>query len=122
MMETRYQTPATVAALLTLAAMALQPMEASPAIARASSYESFQSPSANIYCGIGLADTTTFTACEIVDHAWAAPPRPMQCMGGVGGPVHHASTRSAGNEVGQRTLRDDVHGQQHRSLFPSLAR
>jgi hypothetical protein len=35
MMETRYRTPATVAARLALAAMALQPMEASPALARA---------------------------------------------------------------------------------------
>jgi len=35
MMETRYRTPATMAARPTLAAMALQPMEASPALVRA---------------------------------------------------------------------------------------
>jgi hypothetical protein len=35
MMKIRYRTPATVAARLALAAMALQPMEASPELARA---------------------------------------------------------------------------------------
>jgi hypothetical protein len=35
MMKIRYRTPATAAARLALAAMALQPMEASPALARA---------------------------------------------------------------------------------------
>jgi hypothetical protein len=44
------QTKATVAVSLTLAAMALSPFAA---IARAEPYYAFQSPSANVYCGIG---------------------------------------------------------------------
>jgi hypothetical protein len=75
------QTKATVAVSLTLAAMALSPFAA---IARAEPYYAFQSPSANVYCGLGQSDATTFAVCEIRDHTWAAPPRPTPCMGGWG--------------------------------------
>ncbi|OBJ52573.1 hypothetical protein A9W95_01740 [Mycobacterium sp. 1423905.2] len=47
--------------------------------ARARDFQTFQVPSGNIYCGIGMSDTTAFAACEIRDHDWAAPPRPSSC-------------------------------------------
>ena len=72
---------ATVAVSLSVAAMALSPCAA---IARAEPYYSFQSPSGNVYCGLGQSDATTFAACEIRDHTWVAPPRPTPCMGGWG--------------------------------------
>jgi len=71
---------ATVAVCVTLAAVAL----ALASHARADSYESFQTPSGNIYCGIGMSNTTAFADCEIRDHTWVAPPRPTPCMGAWG--------------------------------------
>jgi hypothetical protein len=72
---------ATVAVSLTLAAMVSSPFAA---VARAEPYCAFQSPSANVYCGLGQSDATTFAVCEIRDHTWAAPPRPTPCVGGWG--------------------------------------
>jgi uncharacterized protein DUF6636 len=75
-----------VAVALTVAATVLSPFAA---VARAGGeYYAFQSPSGNVYCGlgesVGQSDTTTFAVCEIRDHTWAAPPRPNPCMGGWG--------------------------------------
>lgn len=79
------QTTATAAIWMTFAALVLPPFAA---VARAEPYYSFQSPSGNVYCGLGqaqdLSGATTFAVCEIRDHAWAAPPRPTPCMGGWG--------------------------------------
>ncbi|OBG41287.1 DUF6636 domain-containing protein [Mycobacterium sp. E3198] len=69
-----------VAASLTLAAMAVP----AAGTARADSYQSFQSPSGNIDCGLFSMDNDTVAMCEIRDHTWAPPPRPSPCMGGFG--------------------------------------
>ncbi|WP_142282240.1 DUF6636 domain-containing protein [Mycobacterium sp. IEC1808] len=71
----------TAAVSLTLAAMVLSPFAPT---AHAEPYYAFQSPSGNVYCGLGQSDATTFAACEIRDHTWPAPPRPNPCMGGWG--------------------------------------
>jgi hypothetical protein len=79
------ETTATAAVWMTFAAMALSP---SAAVAHAEPYYSFQSPSGNVYCGLGQAEDqsgdTTFAVCEIRDHTWAAQPRPTPRMGGWG--------------------------------------
>jgi hypothetical protein len=79
------RTTATAAVWMTFAAMVSSPLAA---VARAEPYYSFQSPSGNVYCGLGQAQDqsggTTFAVCEIRDHTWAAPPRPTPCMGGWG--------------------------------------
>jgi hypothetical protein len=72
-MPAMMQRTATVAVLLTLAAMVLSPFAA---VARAEPYYSGQSQ--------GQPDATTFAVCEIRDHTWVAPSRPTPCMGGWG--------------------------------------
>lgn len=72
-----------VAVLLIFAAMALP----SVGIARAGgAYYPFQSPSGNVYCGLGDSpgQSGAVAICEIRDHTWVAPPRPTPCMGGWG--------------------------------------
>ncbi|MGA7052980.1 MAG: hypothetical protein WBZ37_17270 [Mycobacterium sp.] len=71
----------TAAVLLAVGATALMP--AAPT-ACADSHQSFQSPSANIDCGIGSSNGTTFAACEIRDYTWTPPLRPTPCMRGFG--------------------------------------
>jgi hypothetical protein len=128
-----------------LAAMVSSPFAA---VARAEPYYAFQSPSANVYCGLGQADVSTFAVCEIRDHTWAAPPRPTPCMGDWGdrisirqggapqmschtdtlkdpaSPVlEYGQTRVAQRtHVRQRNLGHDMHGPRQRSLFPPRAR
>ena len=76
---------AAAAVLLALAGMALPLMGSSTAISRADPYESFQSPSHNVYCAIGHLYDTAYAECEVVDHTWAAPPRPATDCTGVFG-------------------------------------
>jgi hypothetical protein len=73
-----------IALSLAVAAMALQLTGPSAVIAHADSYDAFQSPSENIYCGLSQTGTGTDAVCEVADHTWAAPPRPTPCMGAWG--------------------------------------
>jgi hypothetical protein len=50
----------------------------------ADSFYQFQSPSGNIICGIGFINNSGFALCEIGNHTWVAPPRPLSCEGGWG--------------------------------------
>ena len=49
----------------------------SPGTAHAFSFYQFQSPSGNVFCGVGtLDDGNAFAQCEIVDRSWSPPPPP----------------------------------------------
>jgi len=94
----------TVAVLLAVAATALTP--AAPT-ARADSYESFQSPSGNIDCGIASSNGTIFAACEIRDYTWSPPPRPTPCMGGFGDRISIEQGGAAKMSCHSDTLKGD---------------
>lgn len=53
-------------------------------VAPAISFDQFQSPSGNIFCGIGSQAGGAFAECEVDDHSWASPPRPPNCDAGFG--------------------------------------
>jgi hypothetical protein len=67
-----------VPAISASAAIPLTPM------AQAGSFEHFQSPSGNIVCGMTSSDSGASASCEISDHTWVAPPRPVPCEGAWG--------------------------------------
>ncbi|HEY7050782.1 MAG TPA: DUF6636 domain-containing protein [Mycobacterium sp.] len=65
--------------ILAVLAMAAAAMPLS-AVAQALSFEQFQSPSGNIFCGMGITDGGNGVAeCEIVNRNWAAPQQPADC-------------------------------------------
>jgi hypothetical protein len=105
------ETTATVAVSLTFAAMALSPFAA---VARAEPYYSFQSPSENVYCGLGQAQDLSG-----VMGGWGD--RISMRQGGAPEMSCHTDTLKDPGNVRQRNLRHDMYGRRHRSLFPSRA-
>lgn len=102
-------TTASVTVLLACAAVA-PPLTGLAPQAHADSYEWFQSPSGNVYCGLGMSDTALAVAvCEIRDHTWVAPPPPTPCEG----VWRDRVTMSQGSAPEMRCYTDTVGGSGH---------
>ena len=80
----------------------------SPGTAHAFSFYQFQSPSGNVFCGVGTLDNgNAFAQCEIVDRSWSPPPRPTACEGEWGDRIGLNQGRPATFECHGDTLRGD---------------
>lgn len=84
---------------LSLAAAAV----ALPGTAHAFSFYQFQSPSGNIFCGVGTLDNgKAFAECDILDRLWSPPPVP--CVEGRGDRISLDQGRPAVFECRSDTL------------------
>lgn len=73
--------------------------------AQAFSFYQFQSPSGNIFCGVGVLDNgKAFAECEVIDRAWSPPPPPRVCEGEWGDRIGLDQGRPAAFECHGDTL------------------
>jgi hypothetical protein len=80
--ETRTTAVRAILTVLTAGAVAAVPV---PASARADTYYQFQSPSGDVFCGMGSLGNKAFANCEVTDPTYVTPPRPDRCEGAWGG-------------------------------------
>jgi hypothetical protein len=76
-----------------------------PQTAHAFSFYQFQSPSGNVFCGVGTLDNgKAFAECDIIDRSWSPPEPPRACDGEWGSRIGPAEGRPAAFECHGDTL------------------